>query len=226
MPQLSKVQVRSLVRQLIDDPAGKLWPTANLDLLIEGALDELWGELLDSFPWLRSTDSGALTPTAPGYIDTATALIRFYRVQQVSRDGVEYSPTSQRNVLVNGTTELEVPRDQYTIYGSQIHLFPYSTSSVYVRYSSLPEPFTSLTPGPNPDSEDDDAISFITWPDGYHMAYIYDIAAKAIEKGNREDSAQLKRRAEDSFFRLRAFLRKQHSGVVMVQFHQDENELC
>jgi hypothetical protein len=209
------------VRQLIDDPSGRLWETANLDLLAEGCIDELWGELLDSFPWLRSTLTAALTPVTPGYVDTATALTRLYRIQQVIRDGVEYSPVDQKDVLVSATEALETPPQSYTFLGTQIHLFPYAMSSVYVRYSSLPEPFTSITPGPDPDDPTDDDASFIEWPDGYHMAYVYDIAAKAIEKGDREESAKLQSRAELSLFRLKAYLRKQHAGVVIARIHDD-----
>lgn len=222
MALLNKLEVRTLVRNLIDDPAGKLWPNGPLDLLAEGSLDELWGELLDQFPWLRSDESAALVPLAPGYIDIPTQLVRFYRVQHVIRGNVEYSPVAQRDVLTVGSLSIEATDQTYTLFGGQLHLFPYDpTTPVYIRYSSLPTAFTDLTPGPNPGSEEDDAISFIEWPDGHHMAYIYDIASKAIEKGDREESIKLKGRADTSLFRLMAYLRKQHSGIIVGGFHED-----
>ena len=81
MALLTRLQARTLIQELIDDTAAKLWTAPNLDILTEATLDELWGELLDQFAWLRSTESGALTPVAPGTINLTTALTRFYRVQ-------------------------------------------------------------------------------------------------------------------------------------------------
>lgn len=222
MPQLSKVEARALIRQLIDDPAGKLWSTTNLDQLIEGVLDELWGELLDQFSWLRS-DEELATIVAPGYVDLAEdPFVRYYRVQQVTRSGILYRPADQRDVLVENGVVVSAPEFSYTIFGSQLHMFPYSeTADVYIRYSSLPEPFTSLSPGPDPDDPQDDDISFIEWPDGYHLAYVYDVASRALEKGDREDSSKLGRRAEASLFRLKAFLRRHNLGPTMPYIPDD-----
>lgn len=229
MPLQSKVQVRALVRELIDDPGGRLWNTTNLDMLIEGCLDELWGQLLDQFGYLRST-SQSLTPTSPGYIDLSTAntafTSRFYRVQKVVRDGVEFSPVSNRDVLMQGTTALDAPDSSYTIFDNKLWLFPQSTTAVYMQYASLPEPFTSLSPGPDPDDSADDDVSFVEWPDGHHMAYIYDVASKAIEKGDREESAKLARRFEVSWLRLLSYLRKQNAGITMAQIHDQPEQWC
>lgn len=220
MPQLNKVQVRDLVRQLIDDPAGKQWPTARLDLLIEGCLDELYGQLIDEFEWIRWTETTE-TPIAPGVLelwdDSAnTSFVRLYRIQKVIRDETEYQPTPASNIIKVGSTVISAPDRTYTLLGRTMHLFPYDTTPVTVQYNSLPEPFTSLSPGPDPD--EDDVLSFVEWPDGHHMAYIYDIAAKAMEKGDKEDSTRLTRRAEHSMHRLKAFLRKWHAGPIMPRF--------
>jgi hypothetical protein len=227
MPQLNKVEVRDLIRQLIDDPGGKLWNTTNLDLLIEGCLDELWGEIIDQFPWVRWTETSAITLVAPGYVQlwddaTTSDFNRLYRIQRVVRNGIEYHIADQRDVTIAGGEVIAAPNYSYTILGRTLHLFPYDiTANVTIQYSSLPEPFTSLTPGPDPDDPSDDEISLVEWPDGYHMAYIYDVASKAIEKGDREDSTRLGRRAEASLFRLKAFLRKQHTGPIMPYVSDD-----
>lgn len=216
MALLNKIQARALVRELIDDPAGKLWSTPNLDLLIEGSIDDLWGELLDAFPWLRSTET-TVTPTAPGYVlwdSTSTTIIRPYRVQQVIRSSQIYHWIDPKDVAVAAGVVLYAPDATWTFLGNQLHAFPYSTSALTVRYNTRPEPFTSITPGPLPDSDEDD-IAFVEWPDGHHLAYVYDVASKALEKGDREDSARLGRRAEQAMFRLRAFLRKQQIGGIM-----------
>lgn len=224
MALLNKVQIRALVRQLIDDPAGKLWSSPNLDLLSEGCLDELWGELLDQFPWIRSTEA-AIVPIAPGYIDLSIdslLVTRLYRVQQVVRDGVIYRAVDQRDTLISNGVVLSAPSNAYTIFNEQLHLFPYSVSTVYLKYVSRPEPFTSLGPGSDPDSDEDDFLT-VDWPDGYHMAYIYDIASKAIEKGNREDSTMFGKRAEQAMFRLRAFLRRQSTGGSTMPYLVDSD---
>jgi hypothetical protein len=230
VPRLNKVQVRSLVRRLIDDPGGKQWPTSDLDLLIEGCLDELWGELLDQFSWLTSVEN-VVTPTGVGIIavasiglDTALLTHRLYRIQKVVRDSKELRPAFPEEVTLYNNTVVDAPDDTYMILRNAIWCFPLAlTPQVSVHYSYFPEPFTSLVPGPDPDDESDDDSSFIDWPDGYHMAYIYDIASKALEKGDKEDSQRLQRRAEMSLHRLRAFLRKQHIGPTQVRTHAGDS---
>ena len=221
MPQLSKTQVRALVRQLADDPAGKLWSTNNLDLLIEGALDELWGELLDAFPWLNMRED-TIAATSPGYIDlqhtsdaTGTSLIRYYRIHQVVRDGQLYRQAHPNEIVFVEGEAVSAPDQSYAIYGNQIYLFPLATTDVTVRYSAFPEPFTSLSSSEDPDDGEDDEEMFVTWPDGYHLVYAYDVASRMLEKGDREESARLKQRAETSLFRLKAFLRKQTTNPIM-----------
>lgn len=212
MAQLTKAAARSLTQQFIDDPAGKRWSPTNLDILLEGVLDELWGELLDSFAWIRSTEAATLTPVAPGTINLDTALTRFYRLQQVAKDGQAYTLIDPKDVLVVNGVAVAAEHSTYTIMGGLLYLFPLDTvtNSVSVRYNSRPAAFTTLN--------DTDSV---TWPDGYHLAYCYDAAARAMEKGDREESARLGKRAETSLFRLKAFLRKQHIGPVMPYMVDD-----
>jgi hypothetical protein len=108
----SKIQVRSLVRRLIDDPAGKQWPTSDLDELIEAALDELWGgELLERFPWLTSKEEILTNVTIPALVAPGTLLLsalsqRFYRIQRVVRNGAPYRLARSDEVVLSGRRRL------------------------------------------------------------------------------------------------------------------------
>lgn len=224
----NKIQIRSLIRRLIDDPAGKQWPTTDLDELIEASLDELWGgELLERFPWLTSKEETLTLATTPALVTPGTLLLsalnaRFYRVQRVVRDEVPYRLARGDEVVLSGSTAINAPDNSYAILDGVLWAFPLSTSALTLRYSYLPEPFTSLSPGPDPDDTADDDISFVPWPDGFHMVYIYDVAAKALERGDKEESAKLQKRSEQSLYRLKAFLRKQHAGPILAQTSSDE----
>lgn len=214
MAQLTRAQARSLIQQLIDDTAEKLWSAANLDILTQGAIDELWGELLDWNGWLRSTE-GTPTITAPGYFDLDTGLTRFYRLQAIVRDGQTYWPANQRDVLVSNGEAIVAPDHTYAIIGSRVYLFPLSTTpTVYVRYADRPTAYTSLA---------SDATA-VDWPDGYHMAYVYETAARALEKGDREKSDTFRQRAADEVARLRAYLRKRQIGPIMPWMDRDSIE--
>lgn len=210
MTLLTKDEARSLTQQFMDDPAGKLWSADNLDILLEGVLDELWStELLEHAPWLRSTESAALTPVVPGTVNLATALTRWHRLQLVVRDGCTYTEASPKDVLVQNGVTITAPDRTYVVMGDLLYLFPLAlTANVYIRYSSLPTAFTSLA-----DTDD------VTWPDGFHLAYVYDAAARAMEKGDREESARLAKRAETSLYRLKSKLRKTGLGAIMP-WHQ------
>jgi len=227
MAQLTKQDARNLVAQLIDDKGFKNWPVDLLDMLITGTLDELWGELLDQFPYLTSTEeqlTSTSTPvvgiTAPGYVDldpeTVTLTRRFYRVQRVVRGGVNLRPANPNEVTVSNNVVIEAPDDTYLVQDSKLWVFPLdATTPIFLRYSYLGEPFTSLTVGTtDPDSPSDDPIMTVPWPDGYHMAYIYAAAARAMEKGDKEDSTRLQKRADMAMFRLKAYLRRQHLGTL------------
>lgn len=214
MAKLTKAQARTLVQAFLDDPGAKLWSAATLDTLIEGALDELWGDLLENFQWLRSQETTVLTPVAPGTVNLDTALTRFYRVQQVVRGSAALNLVDQRDVLVTGSTEISAPAGSYTIMGGLLWMFPLSVApDVYVRYSSRPTSFTTLL--------DSDPVE---WPDGYHLAYCYDAASRALEKGNREDSTMLGKRAEQGLYRLKAYLRKQTIGPITPWSSMDSME--
>lgn len=208
MAQRTKAQALALLAQLIDDPAGKLWDTANLTDLLSGTVDELWGDLLDEFPRLRSTESSALAPSSPGYIGLNSQLTRFYRIQQVGRASwpAPYTDADPTQFNVIGGVVNDAPCRSWIIWGNQLHVFPYDTTAdVYVRYSSLPNAVTDIA-----------SDAPIEWPDGFHMAYIYETAARAMEKGDRESSERFSARAAQVQARVRAFLRKQRVGPVVI----------
>ena len=223
MPQLSKSDARDLVRQLIDDPAGKFWPRQRLDLLFAGCLDELWSQLLDEFSYLTSVEETVTRDAAGGVLTTTQLSSRFYRAQRVMVAGREYDYVHPREVNISGSEVVSGPDYCYTVLHDGIWALPLEpNTAITIRYSHLPEPFTSLDPASDsPDSEDDDDVLTIPWPDGHHMAYIYDVAAKAMEKGNRKESDRLTRRAEHSLLRLKQYLRKQHVGPVMPWYGDD-----
>lgn len=217
MPQLNKNQVRSLIRNLMDDNGAKLWNSDTLDLLIEGTLDELWTDLMEQFPYIRWTEIVA-TATSPGYVDLSSAnasFLRFYKILKVYRDGAQYSPASPSEISYSNGVVISAPPQTWTLFGDALWLFPLATSSVTVQYNSFPEPFTSLAAGPDPDDGVDDDLLVVPWPDGHHLAYIYDVASRAMEKGDREESSRLGKRAEVAMYRLKSKLRKFYPGPIV-----------
>lgn len=211
MAQLTKLQARTFVQQLIDDPNAKLWSAANLDLLIEGVLDELWADLLEHAPYLRSTE---YTATSLPAINISTLLTRFHRVQNVVRDSIVYTPADPKDVTYANNTVVDAPNRTYTIFGGTLYMFPAETSpDAYVRYSSYPTRFNSLADGDS-----------VEWPDGHHLAYVYAAASRAMEKGDREDNTRMERRAEGALLKLKAKLRKEHTGPAMPWMDSDSLE--
>lgn len=215
MTQLTRDGAIALIQQLTDDTAAALWSTANLTILLSETVDELWGDVLDQWPWLRSVESTALAPTSPGYIDLGSALTRFYRLQQVARNGAIYTQADARDVVTVGGVGYSAPDRTHVFLGNQLHLFPYDlTANVFVRYASLPTSVANLGSG----------ATAIDWPDGYAMAYVYECAARALEKGDREKSDTFRERAMEVQARLRAKLRKQQVGPIVVWTADDARE--
>ena len=214
MAKLTKAQARSLVREFIDDSAAKLWSDANLDIVIQGTLDILWGELMDFAPWLRSTQTAALAPTTPGLLTVSSVTTRLHRFQDISRNNQSYRQANPKDVNMEGSTVVSAPDNTWIQMGDVLYLFPLSTTQdVYIRYSSWPTEFGTLLSGDS-----------VEWPDGYHLAYVYDAAARAMEKGDREKSDTFRQRAADELARLRAFLRKRGVGPVMPYMDRDSME--
>src|ERR1700737_4105775 len=94
---LTKAQVRSQVRNMIDDPNAKRLTDAQLDVLIEGVHDDLYGDILDAAPYFNTQYQQISLPLhLPGYIDMRLGIYggdlsqRFYRLQQCIADGRQY----------------------------------------------------------------------------------------------------------------------------------------
>lgn len=202
MPWQEKGVIRSMIRQLIDDVAATQWPEADLDYLSEGTLDELWSDLLEGWEWVRTVED-TVVPNASGVV-TGQLTLRWHRIQKVTRAGREYSLVDPKDVVLNSDgTVVSAPDCTYMLLGSELHAFPIETTDISIRYSGRPDAYTEL--------EDDDGVE---WPDGFHMAYVYEIAARAMEKGDRESSATFQKRADMAMFRLKAWLRKQAPGPI------------
>lgn len=200
---LTKAQVRAAVAQAIDDPSAARWSAPNLDVLISGVYDNLWGDILEWSPRHVSqldTLSG-VGITTPGFIDLDVAPSkRFLRVQKLVRDGLRYT-YAPSDLFVIEDNELKAPTSlvadgYFTFLGRQLWLFPLElTPEVELRYSFLPPSFTGLADGT--------AISF---PDGHESALIYEAAARAFTKGDAESMQQVRTLATDAIARLRSSL--------------------
>jgi hypothetical protein len=182
---LTKIQARTTIQHMIDDPAGVRWPVANLDVLISMTLDSLYAEILEASPYAVS-QLDTVTPTSPGYVDLRTTADsgdlsqRLARIQSVTRDGQEYGQLDRRNVVLEGGAEITYDEDYgFVLMGKELHLIPYSvTEDVELRYSYTPTAFWSLDDG-------DD----VEWPDGHELVYTSYLAALAMARGGAEDGS-------------------------------------
>lgn len=220
---LTKAQVRTAVREMIDDPQAKRWSNLNLDQLIELVLDDLYGDILDTAPYINSQYQQINLPLrAPGYIDLRTTAFggdltqRFYRLQQVIADGRQYFGKDPRDFLMSATsatgdittirasTGVE-QRFSFQFLGNQLWLHPLGnvTTFVELRYNYKPTPFTSLT---------DSYI--VDMPEGSNRAIINLVAADALAKGNAEEAQQLRVMGEDARQKLLNAIRRQYHGMI------------
>jgi hypothetical protein len=220
---LTKAQTRTAVRQMIDDPAGKRWSDTNLDQLIELVLDDLYGELLDTAPYLNSQYQQIPLPLhVPGYIDLRTTAFggdltqRFYRLQQLIADGRQYFCKDPRDYLmvassqtgdvtsIRADTGVE-QRFSMQFLGNQLWLHPLGqvTTFVEIRYNYKPVGFTSLTNG-----------SIIDMPEGSNRAIVNLASAEALTKGNAEEAQQFRLMGMDAKEKLFASIRRQYHGMT------------
>jgi hypothetical protein len=220
---LTKAQVRTAVRQMIDDPSAKRWSDANLDQQIELVLDDLYGDILDGAPYINSMYQQIGLPlTPPGYIDLRLSNYggaltqRFYRLQQCIADGRHYFCKDPRDYLmvasaqtgdvstIQASTGVE-QRFSFQFLGNQLWLHPLGnvTTFVELRYNYKPTAFTQLTNGYQVDM-----------PEGSYKALIHLAAATALPKGNAEDAAQLKSIGDEAMQKLLNSIRRQYHGMT------------
>jgi hypothetical protein len=208
---LTKALARTMIQQVIDDPNATLWSATNLDQLAELALDEMWSDILNYNPWFTSQLDTVLNLTSPGYLDLRLVADgghlskRFHRLQSIVRGGTTYSKYDPRDTVVELSKSLWAPDNSYIFLGDQIWLFPFDlTTDVEIRYSYKPTAFTVLT----------DATK-VTWPEGHDTAYVYEIAARAMTKGDRESNDSILQMASKSWDRLLDFVRRRQIGPTV-----------
>lgn len=221
---LTKAQVRTQVRQMIDDPNAKRWTDSSLDQLIELVLDDLYGEILDIAPYINSQYQQIGLPLrVPGYIDLRQTAYggdltqRFYRLQQLIADGRQYFVKDPRDFLmmaqsqtndvstIRASTGVE-QRFSMQFLGNQLWLHPLGnvTTFVEIRYNFKPIGFTSLTNG-----------SIVDMPEGSNRAIILLSATDALTKGNAEEAGQFRAMAEDAKQKLIDSIRRQYHGMMV-----------
>lgn len=220
---LTKAQIRTAIREMIDDPQAKRWSDPNLDQLTELVLDDLYSDILDTAPYINSQYQQIGLPLrAPGYIDLRTTAFggdltqRFYRLQQLIADGRQYFAKDPRDFLMSATsatgdittirasTGVE-QRFSYQFLGNQLWLHPLGnvTTFVEIRYNYRPVGFTSLTDG-----------FIVDIPEGSNRVIINLVAADALAKGNAEEAQQLRIMGEDARQKLLNSIRRQVHGMT------------
>lgn len=217
---LTKSEARDLTREWLDDPDKEFWSDANLDLLLNLTLDDLWSKILRVNHKLKSQldTVAAASVSSPGFVDLSSAgplTERFYRLQHVTRDGTELTPVDPRYVAIEDDEVLakDVPDDTYYVRDKKLWMFELDDSlEVEVRYSYLPAEFTSLAEATD-----------VPWPDGHETAFTLEAAGRAMLKGGREDASDLLSIARASFNRLMARVSREHPGP-RTPFTQDSPE--
>lgn len=223
---LTKAQVRSQVRQMIDDPNAKRWTDPSLDALIEGVHDDLYSDMLDVAGYFNSQYQQISLPLhAPGYIDLRQTIYggdltqRFYRLQQCIADGRHYFAKDPRDYLMvaaapitGGVADIRADtgveqRFSFQFLGNQLWLHPLGqlTTLVELRYSYKPQAFTSLTNG-----------YIVDMPEGSYRALINLCAAEGLQKGNAEDANNFRAMGEDARQKLLNSIRRQYHGATQV----------
>lgn len=185
---MTKLQVRTAIQQMSDDPNAANWTAANLDILTGMVYDELWGEIINTNPYFVTQLDTLTSLTVPGFFDVRLVADggnlskRFHRLQDIVRGGRSYTKLDQRDILVEDNAAIVTGYNfTYSFYGDQIWLFPLETTGdVEVRYSFKPAAYTSLADGTS-----------ISWPDGYEGALTFEVAGRSMLRGERESAGQI-----------------------------------
>lgn len=208
---LTKDQFRAALANLIDDPNNLWYSSTNLDTIITLTIDEKWGELLNFSPFYRSTletITGTPKLTAAGAIDLSQLSNRFYRIQSLVRDGRTFEELNPKNLQMTAGAVVVGPDYHYTFFGDFIYMFPISASqSLELRYSSLPAAYSSLG-----------ASDPIVWPDGHEAALLYETAARATAKGDREDNSRFVQLAAHTWGNLLTRVKRRNMPLTPMDF--------
>lgn len=221
---LTKAQVRTAVREYIDDPGAKTWSDAALDILISMTQDNLWGDILDTASYWNSFYQLITSASyhAPGYLDLRPTgdggdlTNRLYRIQKFIANGREFYPKDSRDFLLNaassvGLTTVTAPIEQnytYEILGDQLWFHPLGTTAnpgfIELRYSYRPAAFTSIADGTT--------VGFV---DGCEHALVLTAAANAMHRGDEEDPGKFLSLAFEARQRLFATIRRKYHGPTV-----------
>jgi len=222
---LTKLQYRTMIRQYLDDPVGKRWADANLDLATQLVIDDLWTDILDTNGYITSQLQTLVSLHSPGYIDKRLVADggdltkRLYRIQMIKNADSVFYRKDQRDFFLGAAdlTSIATAPFTYEVKGDQIWLYgqagAFGTQPIDIRYAFKPVAFTA--------SLDGDSIQF---PDGCESAIIYATAAAAMAKGNAEEAAQLTNLADRSYQRLLAAVRRDSRGPMVPYTSQSSEE--
>lgn len=228
MTNLTRGQVRTLIRQSLSDEASEKWSDTALDFLTQVVYDELWTRILHKNPYfVRQVD--IVTPVAPGYVDLklvadgGSLTQRFHRLQEVFR-GASGSPTSgrvyreldPRDVLLQGNpaSVIWTPDFRYTFLGDQLWLFQPNgldaTTAIEVRYSYLPTVYTGLAD-----------TAQISWPTGMEGVLVNAVCSRA-ESNDPQLRQAFQERFTESFVDMLEILKRSH--FMKVGWSPDSTE--
>jgi hypothetical protein len=206
MALLTGTEVIAAVRQLIDDPNALLWSDANLTIHIGMTFDKLWGEILDWNAFYLTTNetiTGSPKLVTPGYVDLSALAQRFNRLLSITRNGTMYDKARQGQVMIENNAAVVAPDSTYTFLGRQLWLFPLSiTQQLEMRYNYLPAKFAN-------------SGSAITFPEGHEGALIWEAAATAMLKGEREANERLERQAEKFKYAMLASIGRPDNSPII-----------
>lgn len=221
---LTKAQVRTAVREYIDDPGAKTWGDSALDVVIQMIQDGLWGDILDFAPyWNSQYQQIAYTSySTPGYFDTrktgegGVLTARLYRIQKFIADGREYFAKSPKDYLLTAstntgdvTTVTATVEQNYTyeLLGDQLWFHPLGQTAtpgfVELRYSYRPASFGSLANG--------DPVPFV---DGCEHALVLAAASYAMHRGDEEDPTKLLILSGIERDRLFSTIKRKYQGAM------------
>lgn len=220
---LTKLQIRTAVREYLDDTGAKTWSDSALDVVIQMTSDGLWGDILDMAPYWNTKYEQLASPYhVPGYLDLRNTTdggdlaFRLYRIQKLIADGREYFAKDSRDYLLTaaantGLSTITAPIEQaftYELLGDQLWMHPLGTTAapgfIELRYSYRPSAFTALANG--------DPVPF---PDGCEHCLVLQAAAHGLLRGDQENPDTVMKFAEIERNRLFATIRRKYHGPTV-----------
>jgi hypothetical protein len=217
---LTKANARTLIQHYLDDTGGVRWSSSGspspLDLALGLIYDDLWGELLEIAPFMRSitdTITSSDIDSTKGTIDLseAGALLtqRLFRIQEVLRDGRPFGQLDPKDALWDDADSALVSTTDYRwwLKEEELWLSPVDTSTtVYIKYAPFPAAFTGLA-----------ETAAIDWPSGHEQAFILKAAATLMAKGNMEENGMLFGLGERAWKRTLSHVKRYGIGPLSLR---------